>query len=645
MNAETKVFTVAIVIFAAVAGSFLTLHESAPGNGTVRFKEMPRFASYAALLDSFNASLETGRFLEYGGIMKSVSVTPAPTNVVAGGAGQAADYSTTNVQVAGVDEADIVKSDGKYIYAVAGGKLVIVDAYPAGTARVVSRTEIENVTPSEIFVSGDRLLLFGDRNEYAYKASRTAEWSMPYWGRSYASALLFDISDRSSPSQMKTLDFEGSYVTSRLIGSHAYFVVNSWPSYSILYENLAGNMTSGSIIPKMMEDGTERSVADATDIAYLPGMPMESFVTLVSVDVDTGEMTKETVAGSADNVYASASAIYLASTEWRPWPLAEADATEAQADHESTVIMKFGLDSGNIGFVGNGKVPGTVLNQFSMDEYNGNFRIATTVGHVTQSGGGTENNLYVLDSGMSIIGKLEDLAPGERIYSARFMGQKAYMVTFKKVDPLFVIDVSDPTAPRVLGKLKIPGYSDYLHPIDETHIIGVGKETIEAAYGDFAWYQGMKLAVFDVSDVSAPKELHKVVIGDRGTDSYALSDHRAFLYDSAKELLVLPVTLAEIPADKKKPLEQESQSPAYGEPVFQGAFVYRLTLAGGFEERGRITHVTAEDELKRGYFYGDADSIKRSMYIGNVLYTYSDQTIKANDLGTLQELKSVSLQE
>ena len=240
---------------------------------------------------------------------------------------------------------------------------------------------------------------------------------------------------------------------------------------------------------------------------------------------------------------------------------------------------------------------------------------------------------------MNTIGKLEDLAPGEKIYSARFMGKKAYMVTFKKVDPLFVIDVSEPTNPRVLGKLKIPGYSDYLHPIDETHIIGVGKETIESSYGEFAWYQGMKMAIFDVTDVENPKEMHKIVIGDRGTDSYALDDHKAFLYDKDKELLVLPITLAEIPEEQKKPLGEESISPTYGEPVFQGAFVYRLTLENGFEERGRITHISDEEELKRGYYYGDEYSVKRALYIGNVLYTLSDKMLKANDLQSLEDLK------
>ena len=233
------------------------------------------------------------------------------------------------------------------------------------------------------------------------------------------------------------------------------------------------------------------------------------------------------------------------------------------------------------------------------------------------------------------------------------MGARAYMVTFKKVDPLFVIDVSEPTNPKVLGKLKIPGYSDYLHPIDETHIIGVGKDTIESGYGDFAWYQGMKMAIFDVSDVANPKEMHKIVIGDRGTDSYALQDHKAFLHDKEKELLVLPIMLSEIPEELKKNPEEQATGqtitsptivrpdnfPSYGEPVFQGAFVYKVTLENGFEERGRITHISEDEELKRGYYYGDEYSVKRALFIGNVLYTLSDKMLKANDLQSLEDLK------
>jgi len=565
-----------------------------------------------------------------------------------------ADYSTTNIQVEGVDEADIVKSDGKYVYAFSKNRLVITDAYPIETASVVSKTELAGAGPQEMFVSGDKLLLFGymqyarenDGEEVIETKAVTVDnmvrreiMPYPYYAR-MAVVQLYDISDRSKPVMEKEVAFEGSYMTSRLIGKNVYFVVNSWPHYWAMEKE------GDSIIPLMIEDGEEKRIAKATEIGFLPPMPSQSFVTIASLNLESKELKKETIAGSAGSVYASKNGIYLASNVWLPDNdppiIREAKAIIMPGGTQKTVVNKFGLSDGTIGFIGQGSVPGRVLNQFSMDEFEGNFRVATTAGQIW--GGQSTNNVYILDKEMETIGKLEDLAPGERIYSARFMGNKGYMVTFKDTDPLFVIDLSDARNPRVLGKLKIPGYSDYLHPIDETHLIGIGKDTIESAKAGFAWYQGLKMAVFDVSNVSNPIEMHKMVIGDRGTDSYALHDHKAFLYDKKKELLVLPIMLAEIPEDEKKPLDERQMWPSYGEPVFQGAFVFRLTLENGFEERGRITHITPEEELKRGFYFGSEYSVKRSLYIGNVLYTLSEKMLKANALDTLAKLKELAFE-
>ncbi len=202
------------------------------------------------------------------------------------------------------------------------------------------------------------------------------------------------------------------------------------------------------------------------------------------------------------------------------------------------------------------------------------------------------NNVYVLDQNLDIYGRLENLAPGEQIYSARFMGNRCYLVTFKKVDPLFVIDLTDPGQPEVLGELKITGYSDYLHPYDENHVIGIGKEAVAAEEGDFAWYQGVKISLFDVSDVANPKEIAKYEIGDRGTDSPVLNDHKAFLFDRSKNLLVLPVSVAEI-----DPSQYPGGMPswAYGEVVWQGAYVFDISLERGLELRGKITHCDGEE--------------------------------------------------
>lgn len=655
-----------------------------PLKAKVDFAEMPRFQSYEQLVSAFKEA-DMGRNYGVAEIAIGIATLPFSIGTVQSqmaveksdsGRGST-DFSRTNVQVEGVDEADIVKSDGRYIYAFSKNSLVIVDAYPAETGKIVSRTKLENLGPVEMFVAGDRLLLFATPDEYGYYGQETSTLRRNYeYYRGSTIARLYDVSDRENPKMEKELEFSGNYLTSRLIGKNAYFVVNSYPNYRAYGHSPgeAGNSDENNIIPLMSEDGVEKRVAEAKEIGYLPPMPIHSFVTIASLNLDSEKLEKETIAGSAESVFASEGSIYLAATAWLPpevQPMDDVNGSVVKViekagqatvqkiigaperiiygDYEKTVVNKFGLREGKIGFVAQGIVPGHVLNQFSMDEFEGNFRVATTRGEVFQSGSQSTNNMYVLDSEMKTIGRLEGLAPGEKIYSARFMGSKAYLVTFKKVDPLFVIDVSNPREPKVLGKLKIPGYSDYLHPIDETHIIGVGKDTVESWYGNFAWYQGMKMAIFDVSDVSNPKEMHKVIIGDRGTDSFALQNHKAFLYDKDKELLVLPIELHEIqnrpePCNAEDTLceiERREAMPqnSYGEATFQGAFVYKVTLEKGFEERGRITHATKEDELKRGYYYGQDYVVKRALYIGDVLYTLSERMLKANSLGTLESIR------
>ncbi len=240
---------------------------------------------------------------------------------------------------------------------------------------------------------------------------------------------------------------------------------------------------------------------------------------------------------------------------------------------------------------------------------------------------------------LAIVGKLEDLAPGEKIYSARFMGDRCYLVTFRKVDPLFVIDLKYPSNPMVLGELKITGYSDYLHPYDANHIIGIGKETVAAKEGDFAWYQGVKISLFDVSDVGAPKEIAKYEIGDRGTNSPVLKDHKALLFDKSKSLLVIPVLVAQIDEER---YPNEVPPNAYGSYVWQGAYVFDITFDKGIVLKGRITHIGSDGSGMDNVFFSSY-SVKRSLYIGNVLYTISDSKIKMNNLETLEEINELEL--
>jgi uncharacterized secreted protein with C-terminal beta-propeller domain len=261
-----------------------------------------------------------------------------------------------------------------------------------------------------------------------------------------------------------------------------------------------------------------------------------------------------------------------------------------------------------------------------MDEYNGNLRVATTSNVYSMQGSYEYNNVFVLDSGMKTIGSLTHIAGQEQIYATRFIGDRLYMVTYKRVDPFFVIDLSSPTSPKILGRLSIPGFSDYLHPYDATHIIGVGKETATNDWGGVST-RGLKLALFDVSDVGHPTQIDKVEIGDAGTDSAVLSDHKAFLFDKDKNLLVIPARVV---------INQPPAVDAYGTTrpdIWYGAYVLGVTPETGFTLRGTVQHGTDNSSY---YWYGSSNAeVKRSLYIGDTLYTLSSAKILANPLSAI----------
>jgi uncharacterized secreted protein with C-terminal beta-propeller domain len=261
-----------------------------------------------------------------------------------------------------------------------------------------------------------------------------------------------------------------------------------------------------------------------------------------------------------------------------------------------------------------------------MDEYKNNLRVATTSSVYSTRGSYEYNNVFVLDSGMKTIGSLTHIAEQEKIYSTRFIGDRLYMVTFKRIDPFFVIDLSNTASPKVLGKLKIPGYSDYLHPYDATHIIGIGKETGTNNWGGVST-KGLKLALFDVSDVEHPTQLDKVEIGDPGTDSAALSDHKAFLFDKEKNLLVIPARVV------KNQAVVVEKSGVIQPDIWYGAYVFGVTPEIGFTLRGTVEHGTGSDRYS--WYGSSANEVKRSLYIGDVLYTLSSKKILANSLSNI----------
>ncbi|RMF91255.1 MAG: hypothetical protein D6733_01685 [Methanobacteriota archaeon] len=586
-------------------------------------------------------------------VMKSVAAagadTVASSTIAPSSEGGADSFSTTNIQVAGVDEADIVKSDGRYLYVLSRNRVHIIDAYPPEDAGLLSTIDFKGQA-QELYINGDRLIVLG--NSYSYVAYPPLEEeagveSLPYPGPSVESATVYvyDVSNRSRPELVKEISVDGAYFDSRMIDDYLYVIATD---YNIYYDGEV-------VMPRISTAAKGVSSREALDVYYFD-VPDYSYAytNIISIDIrgdDPSVKGKTYLLGSTENLFVSQKNIYITYQRWLPEPrplervmgvvIEPGRPVPPYESGERTVVHRIAIADGDILYEASGEVPGRVLNQFSMDEYEGYFRIATTSGHVTGYGGATSsNNIYILDMDLEIVGSLEDLAPGERIYSARFMGGRAYLVTFKKVDPLFVIDLTDPKSPKVLGKLKIPGYSDYLHPYDETHIIGIGKDTVEAEEGDFAWYQGLKLALFDVSDVEHPREVSKAVIGDRGTDSYALRDHKAFLFSREKNLLVIPVLLAELDHER---YPRDLRGSAYGRPVWQGAYVFTVDAEEGFKLKGRVSHMDGDEPLRGRYYYGSDLAVKRSLYMDDTLYTVSEDMVKMNDLADLHEINRVYL--
>ena len=577
-------------------------------------------------------------------MQKSAPLAAVPSTEASDGSTPATanDYSETNVQVEGVDEADILKMDGTYVYHLSKNRIMISQILPADNARLVGEIDMdENLNANDFYIDGDRLMIMGQTyNDNIYSMplldDLAYEFAPHAWGASVAVAQIWDISDRNKPTKVRTVEFDGSLSSSRMIDGDVYLVMNSWSPWHAL----DFIPESKDLIPAYRDSKSSSDfepMVKCGDVGYFDLQPSREYLTVASVPMHgEGDVQREVILGSSETVYASLDNLYVARQDWQVRPFYDTIIPE---DREKTNIYKFNLDDGKIEFTKQGSVPGYLLNQFSLDEHNNYLRVATTIGHVSRSGSQSTNNVYILDSDMNPTGNIEGIAPGEKIYSMRFMGDKGYMVTFKKVDPFFVLDLKDPADPKILGKLKIPGYSDYLHPMDENHVIGVGKDTVEASedswsgeQANFAWYQGIKMAVFDVTDVTNPKELWKTEIGDRGTESEALHNHKAFLYSPSKQLLALPVRVAELDDEVKADPNREGNE--YGEFTFQGAYVYRLTVDKGFEFLGRITHHADEQAmLKSGWYYGNYDEdINRVAYMDNSFITLSNSGIQLHHL-------------
>ncbi len=583
------------------------------------------------------------------------------------------DYSETNNQVATVDEADIIKTDGNYIYTVSKKTLYIIKAYPGEDAEIVSTIKFDS-NPESIFINGDHLAVFG--NVQDYDSIKELDFR-PNNGLTYFN--IYDMSDREHPELTKEYKFEGRYFQARMTNDWIYFITRTSPYTRPVYPT-----------PIIMEDGVVRSMPVDRMFFYPIPYNYAEFANIHAINLaDPSEDINSisvAVEGS-QNMYMSEENIYITYTEmineWEiqkeimmelmePYLISsdkeliekikktdndvlsqrekenkimqiyesygaylsreEQDELEEKIEKmlsnkleayeylEWTIIHKITVDNGDISINADGKVPGHVINQFSMDEFDNVFRIATTISarwsRFNKDRTESTNNIYTLDKDLNALDELTGLAEGERIYSTRFIGDKLYMVTFRQVDPFFVIDLSNPNNIKELGELKIPGFSRYLHPYDENTIIGIGRDATEQGRT-----RGLKISLFDVSDVSNPKEVAKFITDERYAQSTAEYEHKAFLFNKEKELLVIPAYSYDYEDDDG----------------YNGAFVFKITK-DDIELRGLIDH--SKGMTERWYRAG----VERSLFIEDMLYTKSTNLLRINSLEDLHGVKDIELE-
>ena len=599
---KSMAYGIAAVLFATLL-SAISYNLGVPPFSPSAVSQLKTFSSYEELEHFLETNTEQARVFQSQYMFPFFRGSEVAT--LSEGSKAAPAHSTTNIQVAGVDEADITKTDGEYLYVVSGSNISILRAYPPGQAALLSKITLNETYSAEVYVKEGKMAVLGKQYEFGQFGPLER---MPYvypFGETFIK--VYDISDRARPVLTRTVRLNGTFSGSRMIGNYVYAVVSqpaigpgsNETTFKVVLPTIVTEIAVKEIQP------TEIRYVNASDVFYY-------FTTVVAVNIvnDAQEPTYEPfLMGATANMYVSQSNMYLTVPNTNVW----VGFLGSVMPKEETMIYRVKLDSERIVSEAQGNVSGYVLNQFSMDEYEGFFRIATTTGW----GGASVNNLYVLDMSLNIIGRLENLAPDERIYSARFMGDRCYLVTFRQVDPFFVIDLSSLVRPKVLGYLKIPGFSGYLHPYDGNHVIGVGKEN-----------NNVKLSLFDVANVTAPTEKAKFVVQGGWSDSTVLSDHRAFLFDKSKRLLALPISINWFIM---------TEGTYYTKGYWQGEYVFDISLSSGFVLRGNVTHLESDtDPWDPNYW------VKRALYIDNVLYTVSGKKVLMNsleDLGLIKEIR------
>ena len=485
--------------------------------------------------------------------------------------------SKTNTQVNNVDEADIVKVDGNYIYYVSNKKLVIIDAHTPEASEKISEINYKdtNFNPREVYVKGQKIIVIGNEYDNSCKTEvistedvTATDIERVQESKPKSGMRIYDISNIKEPKETRRVMIEGNYISSRMIEDNIYYVANKYIATSNIQKNKMEDLDEDKYKPVYQDTAVsqEEKCINYDLIYYFPETQDSSYLMLAGLNINNNEEAEiRTFLGAGQYIYSSEKNMYIATNK-----------TTYGKGYEvlggTTHLLKIELNNGKFNFKAECNIDGQVNNQFSMDENKDTFRIATTTGNIWVDET-TANNLYILNDKLEEIGRVENFGKEEKIYSVRYVENKAYVVTFKQTDPLFVIDLSKSTKPQILGELKIPGYSTYLHPYDDTHLIGFGYDTKEN--GTRVITNGLKMSMFDISDFNNPQELFKISIGDsKYTYSELLYNHKALLFSKEKDIIAFPLYSSS------------------GRKTNSRAAIYNIDLEKGFSLKGEISNVT-----------------------------------------------------
>ena len=538
---------------------------------------------------------------------------PAPPPAAAGSPGRAApSFSSTNVQEAGVDEPDIVKTDGRRVFAIANGRLHALDA--SGDAPVLVGTLELDGFGHQLLIRGDRVLVMTASS--GGSASASSRSPVAFQGATVVLTEV-DVSDPRAMAVRRTMQLDGSLVDARLTGATARVVVASSPDpvapRAISRTAVRSFVPRTTLRSRVTNRTIRRSVVGCGSVRHPRQFSGLDLLTVLSIDLDKGlfDVDRDAIMAGAQTVYGSPTSLYVASQRY----VRALESGSALPQSMRTEIHRFDASQqGQTSYAASGAVTGYVLNQYSLSEHDGALRVASTEEPQWFEGTQTrdsESFVTVLGAtGLAPLGRVDGLGRGERIYAVRFVGDKGFVVTFRQVDPLYTLDLSDKANPKVLGELKILGYSAYLHPVSDDLLLGVGQDA--SAQGRTL---GTQLSLFDVSDLRRPQRRAQASLG-LGSSSQAEFDPHAFLFWKPTGLAVIPLS---------------SYGRSDGRQTFQGVVGFRVGAAS-LAEAGRVAHPAAPD------LEGFAPPIGRSLVIGERLHTLSFEGFGTSRLDTLAPL-------